>query len=110
METDKKSIMPYVWKIDGFSRPNEDLKGQLYFRYNAKFPKPRKYADFEYTQPEYFVKITTPDTNATVVNDTEDIETSSEGVVPARDNEYVPNMPRRSQRLTAPNIAPTRVA
>ena len=54
LERDKKTIIPFVWKIDGFSRPAKDPNGKLYFRYfNAQFPKPRKYADFEYTQPRY---------------------------------------------------------
>ena len=39
-ENDKRFIVPYVWKIDGFFRPVEDPGGPLYFRYfNAKFPR-----------------------------------------------------------------------
>merc|ERR1711991_862681 len=84
LERDKKTIVPFVWKIDGFSKPSKDPKGKLYFRYyNAKFPKPRKYADFEYTQPRYFFKLTTPD--IPVCNEIEDMDASSEGVVPTGD-------------------------
>ena len=81
IEKSKKNIIPFIWKIDGLLKTIEDLRGQVYSRYyNAKFPKPRKYADFEYTQPEYFVKIATPDAGATFANKNEEMKISSEGV------------------------------
>ena len=59
---DKKTIMPFVWKIDGFSKPSKDPKGKVYFRYyNAKFPKPRKYARSDL--PVSYTHLTLP-TNA----------------------------------------------
>ena len=110
MERDKKTLLPFVWKIDGFSKPTEDPNGKLYFRYyNTKFPKPRKYADFEYTQPRYFLKFTTPD--IPVCNQIEDTVASSECVVSTRSVESGSES-NTQIRLRSPRLrtVPTRVA